>query len=328
MRIAVIGAGAIGGALAALLSNAGHEVTVTARGAHLEAMRREGLSLRGAFGTSSTHPTAVETLEATPDLAILATKTTGTDAALTANAEALREVPLLVVQNGVGSELRAAALLGSTQVAGGIAVFAANALEPGVVHVTAPGSLVIGGDAAARFAPVLSPLLPVTTVHSITGAQWTKLSINMINPFPAITNLSAQDVISHRGLRWLLLDAMRETVRTAHALGVRLETVSGLTPALSRLIERGPKTLSQIVPLRMRAAMGATPNLGSTLQSIRRGVPSEIDDLSGHVVRSAKQTWTSAPVNALLVRAVHDVETGGRHWSPEELLRTAKSERD
>src|SRR5688572_14277668 len=74
MRIGVVGAGAVGGAIAALLARGGHDVEVTARGEHLEAMRRGGLELRGAWGDFTAEVTANDVLTRAPELAIVATK--------------------------------------------------------------------------------------------------------------------------------------------------------------------------------------------------------------------------------------------------------------
>ena len=74
MRIAVIGAGAVGGAIAALLVRAGHEVEVTARGAHLTAMRENGIRLTGAWGEYTAAVLASEQLNRGAELVIVATK--------------------------------------------------------------------------------------------------------------------------------------------------------------------------------------------------------------------------------------------------------------
>src|SRR6185312_2583161 len=84
VRIAIIGAGAVGGTLAALLGRAGHDVPVVARGENLRAIRQEGLRLDGGFGTVTARPTSVGHLTAAPELAILATKAQDAEGALRA----------------------------------------------------------------------------------------------------------------------------------------------------------------------------------------------------------------------------------------------------
>ena len=137
MRIGVIGAGAVGGAFAALLDRAGHEVEVTARGEQLAAIREGGLRFDGGFGEHLARVAAGETLTARPELAILATKAQDARSALEPHRELLQGVPLLVVQTGLGGLDLAHELLPDSALMGGLALFAASYLEPGKVFITA-----------------------------------------------------------------------------------------------------------------------------------------------------------------------------------------------
>lgn len=322
-RIAVIGAGAIGGTIAARLDAVGHDVTVTARGANLAAIREHGLQVRGAFGAHTAQVAALEALTEAPDVAILAVKATGAVEALEANRAALEGVPLLVVQNGLGGERAAARLLGHERVAGGISLMAANSLEPGVVTVTADGDTIVGGAEGPRFAALLAEALPTSETPSIEGAQWTKLLINMVNAIPAIVGHSVQDVIRDPGLRRVMLASMRETARTGLAAGVRFQPLQGLTPLLVRMVAFAPRRIAQQVPLRIKERLGDVPNLGSTQQSIRRGQPTEVDAINGAVVAEAARVGLEAPVNAALVELVHEVERGGEFMPPSVVRQLA-----
>src|SRR4051812_10815470 len=101
MRIGVVGAGAIGGAIAALLTRGGHEVEVTARGAHLAAIREGGIRLTGGWGDYVARVEANEVLTRGAELVIVATKAQDAEAAIRANIRLLRGVPVVVVQNGL-----------------------------------------------------------------------------------------------------------------------------------------------------------------------------------------------------------------------------------
>ncbi|WP_413316387.1 2-dehydropantoate 2-reductase [Agrococcus sp. 1P02AA] len=322
-RIAVIGAGAIGGTIAARLDAAGHDVTVTARGDNLAAIRDRGLRIKGGFGAHTAAVTALEALAEPPDVAILAVKATGAVAALEANRNALEGIPLLVVQNGLGGERAAARLLGHERVAGGLSLMAANSLEPGIVTVTATGDTIVGGAEGARFAALLRDALPTSETPSIEGAQWTKLLINMVNAIPAIIGHSVQDVIGDPGLRRVLLASMRETARTGLAAGVRFQPLQGLTPLLVRVVAFAPRRIAQQVPLRIRERLGDVPNMGSTQQSIRRGQPTEVDAINGAVVAEAARLGRPAPINAALVELVHEVERSGAFLAPSVVRKLA-----
>jgi 2-dehydropantoate 2-reductase len=347
MRIAVIGAGAVGGVIAALLDRGGHEVTVTARGAQLDAVRERGLHLSGHWGEHTARPRASAVLVEKPELAVLTVKAQDAHAALAANAGFLDGVPLVVVQNGLGGAEAAAVQLPTSPVVGGLALFAASYLSPGEVSITTPAGLYLGlpaasvpaapsigsaagaggaapdGDAALRLAvATLGAVMPIEVTSNFAGAQWTKLIINQINALPAITGLSVQDTIADPQLRAVLVASMREAVGVARARGVHFEPLQGLSDPLLRLFAAAPRPLAQLLPRLMSRRIGSTPNPGSTLQSIRRGQLTEIDHLNGAVVREAHAVHREAPVNAHLVALVHRVEAEGTFITPADVARS------
>lgn len=324
MRIGVVGAGAVGGTLAALLDRAGHDVEVTARGAHLDALRSEGLHLDGAWGGRLARSAASETLARRPDLALVTTKAHDTLEAARQNAASLEGVPLLVVQNGLGGVDAVRAALPASPVAGGLALFAASYLAPGRVEVTASAPLVIQADApGAQFVALLAPLMPVESARDFAGAQWTKLIVNQVNALPAVTGLSVQEVGAHPGLRAVQTRSTREAVLVALAGGVRFAALGGRDHdslvAFAGMSVPDAETQTEAIA----RGYGDVPNPASTLQSIRRGRTTEIDQLNGAVVLAAERAGGAAPVNALLVSLVHDVERTGRFLAPDEVVRLA-----
>jgi len=325
MRIGVVGAGAVGGAIAALLSRAGHEVEVTARGAHLEAIREYGIKLAGAWGEYVAQVDAAEELTGGNEFVIVATKALDAAEALRQNAGVLRGIPVLVIQNGLDGVSGAKAAAPKSDIIGGLAIFATSYLSPGEITITTPGSLVIGvpagdSDVPARYVlGTLNSALPTVLVPNFTGAQWTKLVINQVNALSAITGMPVQEVIADRRLRFIMTASIRENVRIGLRNGIRFETLQGLNHRILRLFAGLPLWLGQVLPLQMSRRIGRVPNPGSTLQSIRRGQVTEIDYLNGAVVRAAVAVGRTAPVNAKLVELVHGVETSGRFLTADEV---------
>lgn len=325
MRVAVIGAGAVGGLLAALLDRAGHDVEVTARGAHLDAIRAAGIVLDGGYGSHVARVTAAETLTRRPDLAILATKAQDAGAALRANAGMLAGVPVLVVQNGLDGIRVASAELPASPLLGGLALFATSYLSPGRITVTAALPIAVGAATAApaeleRVVALLREALPVEVLPDLEGATWTKLLINHVNALPALTDLSVQQTVADPRLLRILAASLRETVRLANAIGVRFATLQGLPGWALPWLGRGPLWLAARLPVLLARRMGDVPNPASTLQSIRRGQLTEIDSLNGAVVRVAREHGRTAPVNAALVQLVHEVERTGAFLTPAEVV--------
>lgn len=326
MRIGIIGAGALGGTLAALLTRAGHEVEVTARGAGLEAIRSGGIRLSGGYGEASVVVEANEVLGRRPELVLVCTKAQDAAAAIEANAPVVDGLPVVVVQNGLEGVGTAQRLLPHSACFGVLSIIAANYTEPGVVRVTTTATSYLGrgeGPADAdsrRIARVLSDAVPVVAVDDFRGAQWSKLVVNMVNAVPAILGRPVQEVLRHGPTRRVVARSMRETVRVGIARGVRFGTLQGLGDRRLRLFARMPVAIGQLLPWLMGVRMGAVPNLGSTQQSLKRGQPTEIDYLNGAVVREAAIAGLQAPVNAALVGLVHRVEREGTPLGEDELL--------
>lgn len=327
MRIAVIGAGALGGTFTALLARAGHDVTVTARGAGLAAIRADGIRVSGGFGEVHARPTALERLVESPELTLICTKAQDAEAAIAQNAQFIDGGAVIVVQNGLDGVRTAGRLLQRSDCFGALSIIAANYTEPGSVRVTTAAPTYLGRgsgpvDAATRhWQSVLNAAVPTVAQPNFVGAQWTKLIVNMLNALPAITGLSVQTVVDDAALRRVMTASMREAVQVGVGRGIRFGAFQALGDARLRAFRHLPLALGQILPLQMRRRMGSVPNLGSTLQSVTRGQLTEIDFLNGAVVREGRLAGVPTPVNELLTALVHEVEASGRFLAPAEVLR-------
>ncbi|RFA20240.1 ketopantoate reductase family protein [Subtercola boreus] len=327
MQIAVIGAGAIGGTIAALLDAVGHSVELTARGEHLARIRESGIRLTGAWGTHVARVTANETLTVRPELAFVCTKAQDARSAISANTDLLRGLPVVIVQNGLEALDTAREALPEADWIGALALYAASYLSPGEISITTPGVTYLGSGPGApspatrAVRATLGEVMPTEAIPNFTGAQWSKLIVNQVNAMPAITGLSAQETLEHPALRRIITRSMREAVGIGFARGVHFGKVQGLSDLRLRAFARAPLTLAEQLPLLMRRRMGDTPNPGSTLQSIRRGQLTEIDYLNGAVVKEAAAAGREAPVNAALTALVHEVERTGAFLTPAAVAR-------
>ena len=149
MRIAVVGAGAVGGYFGAFLARAGHDVRFIARGAHGEAIQSQGLTVRGPLGEFTVRaPVSESTVGARPvDLVLHAVKSYD-------NATALPLLPPLVgdstvvltLQNGVDGPDEASAIVGREAVLGGAAYIATSIVAPGVIEQTGTYRRIVFGE--------------------------------------------------------------------------------------------------------------------------------------------------------------------------------------
>ncbi len=158
MRVLVMGAGAVGGYYGALLAQRGHAVTFVARGAHLAAMRRDGLTIVSEGRTTVLHPISAV---ASPtdagadfDLVLFTVKCYDTDAAAVALRPAVgAKTAVLTLQNGVDSADRLAAVLGVEHILAGITTIEATIVAAGVVERTGLTPRIVLGEAAGEPTP-------------------------------------------------------------------------------------------------------------------------------------------------------------------------------
>lgn len=327
MRIGIIGAGALGGTFAALLDRAGHEVVATARGEALDAIRVSGLRLHGAWGDHIARIGAAQVLPEAPDLALVTVKAQDARAAVQRHAALLRGVPIVVVQNGLNGPQALHDLVPESPLIGGLSMIAAAYLEPGEVTVTTAGTTVLAADTASdpqleSAAEVLRTAMPITVAPDLVAVQWSKLVVNQLNFASAVSGVSVQAALLSPAMRRAVVAAMRETVQVGLAAGIRFDGLPALTPGVVRLLRFAPLGVAaRVLGPRFAAGMGPVPNLGSTLQSIQRGKPSEIDHLSGAVAQEGARRGVATPVNRRVVDLVHEVERTGEFLPPDVAAR-------
>jgi 2-dehydropantoate 2-reductase len=325
MRVAIIGAGAIGSVIGGLLARAHEDVTLIGRRAHVDVINRNGLRIDGALGTMQVRVRAAERLDFRPDLALLTVKTQGVAATAREVSPYVGGVPVVTMQNGVRSDELVADVLGTEDILSCVVLFGATFLEPGSVTYSPQGKLVLGvpfgaiEERARTVATILSKAVPTHLRANIAGAHWTKLIINENNALPAVTGLSIQDVNRQPALRSISVLMMREAAATIAAASIKLASLPGVpATALRAMLWLPLPAASRLLGL-LSQSLGRTPALGSTLQSVRRGEETEIDYLNGEVVALGKRTGTPTPYNAAVVNLVHEVEATGTFLTTEEV---------
>jgi 2-dehydropantoate 2-reductase len=286
MKILVMGAGAVGAYYGARLQQAGEDVVLCARGANLEALRRDGLTVQSYQGDFAFPVTATANpLELAPyDLILFCVKSYDTANAAQLLAGSLTPGGIiLTVQNGVENEPQLCEVFG-TAVMTGNARIGAEMTRPGfIVHRT--GGVIefgeiAGGetDRARRLAEVfkragiLGQLMP-----GIWKQRWIKLLWNAaFNPVTALSRSTVGQVLDDPEGLALIHALMREIIQVARAEGVALE---------NGIIE------SEMTRSRTHLRTVRT----STLQDSERGKPLEYDALTGAVIRAAQRHGVAAP---------------------------------
>ncbi|MFG2679670.1 ketopantoate reductase family protein [Streptomyces sp. NPDC048392] len=297
MRIAVIGAGGVGGYFGARLAAAGNEVTFVARGRHLEAIRTSGLVVHSPLGELRTSPRSVVSSisELGPtDLVLVAVKLWDTEAvAEQLRSSAVSEAPVLSLQNGVDKDAVLRGRLTDEQVLGGVCFISAFIEEPGVVRHNSPLQRVVLGayrpGSTAFGRTVLTTFrdagIDAETSDDIERVIWEKFVFLVgLSATTATVRQPIGVVRANEQSRRLLHDVMAETVAVAKASGVRLD--SGFAEAQLDFCDTLP------------AAM--TSSLHNDLENGNR---LELPWLSGGVVDLAGRLGVPAPRN----RTVTDI---------------------
>ncbi len=331
--IAIIGAGAIGSAVGAYLSRIGEDVTLIARRAHVDAVRRDGLKLDAEGEAFTTRPRAAETLDFRPDYTFLTVKTQDVLTALQPALAFIKDAPIVTFQNGVRSDELVASLLPRSHITSAVVNISATYLTPGAVTVVYPGTLMIGHpvpEAKTPLEPVqalLNNAAPTTISQNIMGAHWLKLLFNLNNAFPAMLDISLHQIYALPYMRALAARVIREGLRAVDAAGIRLASLPEVSVGLFRMLGALPPSVAGLLIVsRARRIESDRPLLGSTLQSLRRGRPTEVDYLNGEIVHLGQQTGRATPINARLVELVHEVEGTGKFMSMDELKRRVEAE--
>jgi 2-dehydropantoate 2-reductase len=300
--ILVVGAGAMGGLYAAYLAKVADVAVLDTNAAHIDAIRKRGLTISGRTESLTRLAAFAHAAEIWPrrfDAAIILVKSQATEAAFHSIHPMLEGRPLLVtLQNGMGNE-ELLMKLTELDVAHGVSFEAARYLGPGQIEHLVHGEESWLGPARGSVESVawLGELMtksgiPTRVVADPRGAIWGKFIFNSVmNPIGAIVqgvNAARYEVPE---MRTLIDDMAAECIRVAEALGIRLE----FDPMyLVKKIRAGKVPLSK--------------HGGSMAQDIEAGRETELESMTGYVVKKAKELGVPVPVTESVYRMAKGVE--------------------
>lgn len=341
MRIAVYGAGAIGGTLGGYLAHAGEDVLLIDPWTdHVAAMQRAGLKLGGITGERRVTVTAIHPDELDPahgifDVLIVGVKSYDTVAALERMRAHLHEDTWVVTpQNGL-NELQIAPLVGARRTLGCVTTMAAELTAPGeVTRTVRTGLEVTKGDRPVcfivgeldgrvtprleRLAALLEPAGHTVTTTALWDERWSKLAVNaMLNPMAAATGLPGFDLKSDPRARRFCFRLAVEAVRVGRCLGYRVDPpVSGFTlEDLEVAAQSGhPELEARFVG--ERPARAGRPSMG---QDVLKGRPTEVRHINGEVAAHGRRIGVPTPCCDAAVEVVTRIERGALGPDPANL---------
>ena len=286
LRVAVLGAGAVGCFYGGMLARAGHTVTLIGRPQHVQVFEAQGLRMQTLMFDetvkvqASTDASAV----AGADLVLFAVKSPDTASAGASMREHLKPGALvLCLQNGVDNAERLRAVLPGVQVAAAVVYVATEMAGPGHLRHHGRGELVIEpAPASERVAQALiAASVPTELSDNVRGALWAKLILNCAyNALSAVGRIAYGELVQQTGVTEVMRDVVAECRSVAAADGVTLP--GDVDAAVRRIAETMPSQYS------------------STAQDLMRGKPSEIDHLNGYVVQRGQALGVPTPANRVL----------------------------
>ena len=298
MRIAVMGTGGTGGYFGGLLARAGEDVTFIARGEHLEAIRKSGLTIKSVLSGDFSIPANAtdNTQDIGPvDLILFCVKAYDNIAA----ADQIRpligpETVVLSVQNGIDNEQQIGEVIGPEHIVGCVSYVSSIIESPGVVAQTGgPGKIVLGemqGGKSARTETIQNTLQNsgiAAELHSdIQVALWQKfLAICGVNGITALTRLPMGEILACEETRNLMRSTMQEVEAVARASGAALP---------GDCVDQSMDLFSSLEP----------SIRGSMYYDLAAGRRLELDVLNGTLVRLGSEHGIPTPINFAIYAAL------------------------
>ena len=303
MKIAVVGAGGVGGYFGARLAAAGADVHFLARGAHLDAMRARGLRVESPKGdwhlprvNAAADPAAIGPC----DVVLFCVKLYDVESALASLPPLVGpDTIVLPFQNGVESVDLLSRAIGPAHTGGGTAYVTAVIAEPGVIRHTVMDSLIFGeldGRRSSRIERFLEACQPAgfhaKLSDDITLEIWTKfVRLSVFSGMTAVTRCAIGPIVRDPDLMAMLMDALREARAVAVAKGVAI-----------------PESITANVE---EAYGRMSPDAKSSmLHDLERGRRLELPWLSGAVVRLGRESGVPTPIHSFIATVLKPYVNG------------------
>ena len=299
MRIAAMAAGGVGGYYGARLAAAGHDVFFIARGAHREAMEKNGLTLERPEGNVHIPKPNVtdDPAKVGPvDIVLFAVKLWDTEKAADLTRPLVGpQTRVITLQNGIDSYERVAPIVGADNTVPGVTYVATVIDRPGVIRQDGTFQSVIFGridghrdETLQRFADAAkSAGINATVSDDIQRDRWHKyIFLTATSGATAVTRMSMGPIMADPDTRAMFLNIMRETLKVGQAKGVAID---------DGYLEQRMEFADKSVPANMKASMANDLDRGNRL---------ELDWLAGRVSQLGKEVNVPTPVNDTIYAAL------------------------
>ena len=326
LRIAVFGSGAVGSILGGLLAKTGLDVTLIGRPGHIGKIKKEGLFLVFPEAEFSVPVKGETELTFSPDLLIMAVKMQDlAETCRLAQPFIGSDTVILLTENGVTSREVASGLLNSDKIYSMLVLFNAQFYLDG--QASAAGFRPVIIEKALLMCPLWSELNPalerwfhLSFTDNPEEALWSKLLINLTaNTFEAVSGLPLSEAVESPLLREIVIKVLREALKVIKRKGFSLYSPEPMPVKSLEFLVRLPLFAGSRRLYRQFSAPQYRGRRTSTLQSLEKHRPTEIDYLNGEIVKTGNLLGIGTPFNEQVVRLVKETEKNGRFKTVEEL---------
>jgi 2-dehydropantoate 2-reductase len=347
-RIAVVGAGAVGGYVGASLAHAGHDVTqIDPWPEHVNAIRANGMNLYGMTDAErrivqvpAMHITEAQNLatQRPIDIALISVKSYDTVWAATLIMQYLAPGGCVVSMQNCVNEERVASVAGWGRtlgiiVGGGVGV---DLYEPGHIrrgyakrpdvtafYVGEPSGRIT--RRAEEIAAIMNDVDNAKPTDNLWGERWTKLCVNgMRNGVSAATGMGGNERDGHDAVRRICIRLGGESVRVGQALGYKLGKIGTLDPERLARASEGDRAALDEIESQLLGATGsgwrAPYQRPSMAQDMAKGRRTEIELMNGYIASEGARVGVAAPTHEMITRQVLRVERGEIAPRPENVL--------
>lgn len=325
MKVAVIGAGAIGSLAAGYLAKAGEDIHLIGHPDQVDAIRKSGLTIKSPTGIETVPLKVSPRLDQRYDLVIFAVKTQDLEQAYQENSEFLEDGLVMTSQNGVQADNILSSHFEKEQIISSIVMFGSTYIKPGEITFNFPGDWIVGkpfgpnDSAVENVVQVLQKGFPVVVSANIMGMKWLKLFVNFNNCLPALIGKSMQETFADMDFCKLSVMLLKEGFSIVQDAGVKLESLPSFPVDRIEGLANMPVAQGAAIIHKTLTGLSQEPLYGSILQSIMRGRISEIDYINGEVVHLGRNIRKEALLNHKVVEMVHKVEQTGQFFDSKEI---------
>ncbi len=318
MKIAVIGAGAIGGITAAFIKKACFDVEVVCKYDEITQKVNKGIAIEGVRGKLNIPVKAVKTvdeLSGVKNIIIVATKAYDMPTACREALEYSDDDTLFVsMQNGICIDAMAAEV-GKERTVGCVVGFGATMIDPGVLDMTSEGTFIIGMESAQyserlnQLKEVLESVVPTHISENILSDLYSKLIVNScITTLGAISGLTLGDMMKVKKIRDIFLKIMAEALSVAKKMDLYVPPYGGKLDYYSLLDSKGFfADIKRHITIRI-VGLKYKKLKSSSLQSLMRGRPTEVDYFNGYIAKKGDDVGVDTPINDVVIKMVKEIE--------------------